>query len=44
MGGDGGVIGLDPNGEVVYASNTAGMYRASIDTSGELDVGIFQQP
>ena len=44
MGGDGGVIGLDPSGEVVYAFNTTGMYRASIDTSGELDVRIFQQP
>lgn len=42
MGGDGGVIGLDPNGEVVYAFNTTGMYRASIDTSGKLDVGIFR--
>ena len=38
MGGDGGVIGLDPSGEVVYAFNTTGMYRGSIDTSGELDV------
>ena len=44
MGGDGGIIGLDPSGEVVYAFNTTGMYRASIDTLGELDVGIFQQP
>lgn len=42
MGGDGGVIGLDPNGEVVVAFNTTGMYRASIDTSGKLNVGIFQ--
>jgi beta-aspartyl-peptidase (threonine type) len=42
MGGDGGIIGLDPQGGVVYAFNTTGMYRASIDTSGQLDVRIFR--
>ena len=42
IGGDGGIIGLDPQGNVVYAFNTAGMYRASIDKSGQLDVRIFR--
>ena len=42
MGGDGGIIGIDPQGDVVYAFNTVGMYRASIDTSGQLDVRIFR--
>jgi beta-aspartyl-peptidase (threonine type) len=42
MGGDGGIIGIDPQGDVVYAFNTTGMYRASIDTSGKLDVRIFR--
>ena len=42
MGGDGGVIGIDPIGNVVYAFNTPGMYRASIDTAGRLDVQIFR--
>lgn len=42
MGGDGGVIGIDPKGEVVYAFNTPGMYRASINTAGQLDVQIFR--
>ena len=42
MGGDGGIIGLDPQGNVVYAFNTKGMYRASIDKSGQLDVRIFR--
>ena len=42
MGGDGGIIGLDPQGGVVYAFNTTGMYRASIDKSGQLDVRIFR--
>ncbi|NCF43926.1 MAG: beta-aspartyl-peptidase [Proteobacteria bacterium] len=43
MGGSGGVIGIDPAGEVVYSFNTPGMYRASIDTSGQLDVRIFRE-
>ena len=42
MGGDGGVIGIDPKGQIVYAFNTPGMYRASIDASGKLDVQIFR--
>ena len=43
MGGSGGVIGIDPAGEVVYSFNTPGMYRASIDTDGKLDVRIFPE-
>jgi beta-aspartyl-peptidase (threonine type) len=43
MGGDGGVIGIDPGGNVIYAFNTPGMYRASVNKSGELDVQIFRQ-
>jgi beta-aspartyl-peptidase (threonine type) len=43
MGGSGGVIGIDPAGEVVYSFNTPGMYRASIDTVGKLDVRIFRE-
>ena len=42
MGGDGGVIGIDSKGEVVYAFNTPGMYRASINAAGQLDVQIFR--
>ena len=42
MGGDGGIIGIDSLGNVVYAFNTTGMYRASIDKSGQLDVRIFR--
>ena len=42
MGGAGGIIGIDPQGNVVYAFNTTGMYRASIDKSGQLDVRIFR--
>ena len=40
-GGDGGVIGLDKNGNVSMEFNTAGMYRAFIGNDGELIVKIY---
>jgi beta-aspartyl-peptidase (threonine type) len=42
MGGDGGVIALDPRGNIALVFNTPGMYRASIDTSGQVYVGIYR--
>ncbi|XOV88167.1 MAG: isoaspartyl peptidase/L-asparaginase family protein [Pseudomonadota bacterium] len=42
MGADGGIIGLDGKGEVVYSFNSAGMYRASVDVKGVLRVGIYK--
>jgi beta-aspartyl-peptidase (threonine type) len=41
MGGDGGIIAVDPHGNVSLTFNTSGMYRASIDAAGELYVAIF---
>ncbi|MGD8679866.1 MAG: isoaspartyl peptidase/L-asparaginase, partial [Lysobacterales bacterium] len=41
MGGDGGIIALDPQGHVSLTFNTTGMYRASIGTDGKLYVAIF---
>jgi beta-aspartyl-peptidase (threonine type) len=41
MGGAGGVIAVDPQGNLALVFNTSGMYRASIDASGSLDVAIF---
>ena len=41
MGGDGGVIAIDPAGNLSLTFNTSGMYRASIDTRGEVYVAIF---
>jgi len=41
MGGDGGVIAVDPQGNVALTFNTSGMYRASIDAEGRLHVAIF---
>ena len=42
MGGDGGIIAVDPEGNVALVFNTAGMYRASIDTEGKLYVAIYR--
>ncbi len=42
MGADGGIIGIDPAGNVVYSFNSAGMYRASITSTRELEVGIYK--
>lgn len=40
-GGDGGVIAVDPQGNISMPFNTPGMYRAAIDTQGRLRIGIF---
>ena len=42
LGGDGGVIVLDRNGNVAMEFNTAGMYRAHMNSRGELRVKIYQ--
>jgi beta-aspartyl-peptidase (threonine type) len=41
MGGEGGIIAVDPAGNLSLTFNTSGMYRASIDTRGEIYVAIF---
>ena len=41
MGGSGGIIALDPGGNISLTFNTPGMYRASMDASGEVFVGIY---
>jgi beta-aspartyl-peptidase (threonine type) len=40
-GGNGGVIAVDGQGNISLRFNTRGMYRASIDTEGKLEVGIY---
>jgi beta-aspartyl-peptidase (threonine type) len=42
MGGDGGIIAVDPSGAIALTFNTPGMYRASIDTDGKLTVAIYR--
>lgn len=41
MGGEGGLIAIDAHGKVHFAMNSSGMYRASIDTQGELTVKVY---
>jgi len=40
-GGEGGVIAVDPAGNISMPFNTPGMYRAAIDTEGRLQVAIY---
>lgn len=42
MGGGGGIIALDPKGNISLTFNTPGMYRASVDTDGNTYVGIYK--
>lgn len=42
LGGDGGIVAVDKNGNMVMEFNTEGMYRASMDASGNLTIGIYK--
>ncbi|GGG37471.1 isoaspartyl peptidase/L-asparaginase family protein [Bizionia arctica] len=41
LGGDGGIIAVDKNGNMVMEFNTTGMFRATMNDKGELYIGIF---
>ncbi|WP_075988085.1 isoaspartyl peptidase/L-asparaginase family protein [Vibrio fluvialis] len=41
MGGEGGLIAIDASGEIHFAMNSSGMYRAGIDHQGDLLVKIY---
>ena len=43
LGGTGGVVALDKNGNFSYEFNTAGMYRASMNDKGEIDIKIYKE-
>lgn len=42
LGGDGGVIAVTPDGQLVWSFNTSGMYRARQVAGGEPQVGLFK--
>ena len=42
FGGGGGVISVDSEGNIAMPFNTAGMYRASMDTNGKMYIGIYE--
>jgi beta-aspartyl-peptidase (threonine type) len=39
--GDGGVIALTPDGQLVWSFNTPGMFRAKLAEGGKLQIGIY---
>ncbi|RNC87981.1 MAG: isoaspartyl peptidase/L-asparaginase [Winogradskyella sp.] len=41
LGGDGGIVAVDKDGNMVADFNTAGMYRATMNDKGELTIGIY---
>ena len=43
LGGTGGVVALDKNGNMSFEFNTAGMYRASMNEAGELVLKIYKE-
>ncbi len=42
LGGDGGIVAIDKDGNMVAEFNTAGMYRASMNAQGEMIIGIYK--
>ncbi|MCH4822356.1 isoaspartyl peptidase/L-asparaginase [Gramella lutea] len=43
LGGNGGIIAIDHLGNVAMEFNTAGMYRATMNKKGELEIGIYSK-
>ena len=43
MGGTGGIISVDKQGNIALVFNTEGMYRASVDTVGNIQVAIYKE-
>jgi len=41
--GEGGVIAIDRYGNIATPFNSEGMYRASIDTRGKMDISIYRE-
>jgi len=42
MDGEGGMIGVDANGNAAMIFNSAGMYRARNNSAGEKFIGIYK--
>ncbi|MGF1557176.1 isoaspartyl peptidase/L-asparaginase family protein [Paucihalobacter sp.] len=43
LGGDGGIVAVDKDGNITMEFNTAGMYRASIKSNEALRIGIYKE-
>ena len=42
LGGDGGLVSMDRQGNIAMVFNTPGMYRGSIDTAGRVTTAIYR--
>ncbi len=42
MKGDGGAIAMTPDGQIAWAFNTPGMFRARLIEGGKVQIGIYQ--
>ncbi len=43
LGGDGGLIALDKNGNIAMPFNTEGMYRGAITQDGKIEISIYKE-
>ena len=43
LGGDGGIVAIDADGNVAMEFNTAGMFRATMNAEGELIIKIYKE-
>jgi beta-aspartyl-peptidase (threonine type) len=43
LGGTGGIVAIDKDGNIAMEFNTAGMYRAHMNAEGELTIGIYKE-
>lgn len=43
LGGDGGIVAIDKDGNIAMEFNTAGMYRAHMNANGDLVIGIYEK-
>lgn len=43
MGGDGGIVAIDKDGNVAMEFNTESMYRATINSEGKLTLAIYKE-
>ncbi|HUC79520.1 MAG TPA: isoaspartyl peptidase/L-asparaginase, partial [Flavisolibacter sp.] len=42
LGGDGGLVALDKNGNIAMPFNTEGMYRGAITADGKIEIEIYK--
>src|SRR5690554_3799548 len=43
LGGDGGIVAIDKDGNITMEFNTAGMYRAAMNSKGEMTIGLYKE-